>query len=143
MELVFGTQVRSTERRLGYLAGIEVDPASSTVTRIIFSDDGKLGGHAHMRSFSAVRMDGSAIHVEDSSGPPPQGGVLMLNRSTRLLRGAREAARLTGAEVNDKGVLQALFGKSHWWTKRHRFAASALDFSAPGLVRLREVASAA
>jgi hypothetical protein len=46
MELLFGNRVRSGNRRIGYLAGVEVDAASRRVTKIIFSDDGKLGSNA-------------------------------------------------------------------------------------------------
>ena len=35
MELLFGNRVRSGNRRIGYLAGVEVDAASRRVTKII------------------------------------------------------------------------------------------------------------
>ena len=61
MELLFGNRVRSENRRLGSLAGVEIDAPSRRVTKIIFSDDGKLGSHAQTRSLSAVRLEGHVI----------------------------------------------------------------------------------
>ena len=61
MELLFGNRVRSGNRRIGYLAGVEVDAASRRVTKIIFSDDGKLGSNAQTRSIEAVTVEGGSL----------------------------------------------------------------------------------
>ena len=143
MELVFGTQVRASGRRLGYLAGFEVDPTSSAVTKIIFSDDGKLGSHAHARPGRAVRVAGGVLQVAEATGAQTSGQPLLLSRSTRLMRKGREAGRLTGALISDNGALQTLYGKQHWWTKRQSFSASGADFSLPGEIRFRDSQTAA
>jgi hypothetical protein len=136
MELLFGTQVRSGGRRIGYLAGLEVDAATRTVTKIIFSDDGKLGAHAHTRPLSAVRADRSGLSVEDTAASVTAGQPVLWSRSIRLVRDRREFAKLGGAVLGDGGSVQAVIGRQHWWTKRVRFAAAELDFTTPGEIRI-------
>lgn len=70
MELLFGSRVHTGGRGAGSLAGVEVDPASRRVTKIIFSTDGKLGSHAHTRAIEAVRIeDGKIVVVEEDACP--------------------------------------------------------------------------
>ena len=125
MELVFGAQVRSAVRRLGYLAGLEIDAASRTVTKIVFSADGKLGPHAHTRPLSAVRAEGHALVIQDATGSISSAQRLLLSRATRILRNGRETGRLTGAVVGDDGAIQNIVARQSWWKKRSRLAAAA------------------
>lgn len=143
MELLFGNRVRSENRRLGSLAGVEIDGSSRRVTKIIFSDDGKLGSHAYARPVRAVRVAGGVLQVAEATGAQTSGQPLLLSRSTRLMRKGREAGRLTGALISDNGALQTLYGKQHWWTKRQSFSATGADFSLPGEIRFRDSQTAA
>ncbi len=136
MELLFADQVRSGDRRIGYLAGVELDARSRRVTKIIFSEDGKLGSNAHTRSIDAVRIERGRMVVNESLlDQPAATEPLLLSRSVRIIKGGRHAGHLAGVVVNDQAILAAAVGKQHWWTGRYRLAASDLDFSQSGEIR--------
>jgi len=139
MELLFGNRVRSGARRAGYLAGVEVDPASRRVTKIIFSEDGKLGSHAQTRAIEAVRSEHGTIVVGDatSSSVPAPGERAIWSRVTRVTRDGRPAGHLTGVVVGGQGVVESVLGRSHWWTPRYRVAAADSDWSFPGEIRVK------
>ena len=54
MELLLGSHVREAGRRVGRLAGFELEPADSRIRRIIFSPDGELGPQAMTRPLAAI-----------------------------------------------------------------------------------------
>ena len=144
MELLFGNHVRSGGRRIGYLAGMEVDASSRRVTKVIFSEDGKLGSHAQTRSIEAVRVERGALVVgEPLAGQLPAGEPLLLGRSVRMIRGGHQAGHLAGVVVSDHGALDAAIGRHHWWSGRFRLPGSALDLSHPGEIRADTSASRA
>ena len=136
MDLLFGSRVRSASRRMGSLAGVEIDAQSRRVTKIIFSDDGKLGSHAQTRSIEAVRLEGGTLMV----GEPVTGAAaekpLLLSRAVRVSRGGHQGGHVTGVAVGDRGMLEAIVARHHWWTGRSRLPAGELDFSQPGEVRV-------
>lgn len=144
MELLFGNHVRSGGRRIGYLAGAEVVAGSRRVTKIIFSDDGKLGSHAQTRSIEAVHVErGRVVIGQALPGKPAEAGTLLLSRSVTLVRGGRQAGHLAGVVVGDGGLLESAIGRQHWWTGRFRLPASTLDLSQPGEIRTGANASRA
>jgi hypothetical protein len=49
----------------------------------------------------------------------------------------------SGVVVDDRGMLEAIVARHHWWTGRSRFAAADLDLSYPGEVRVRAAATQA
>ncbi len=135
MELVFGTKVRSVGRRLGYLAGLEVDPSSRAVTKIVFSEDGKLGPHAHTRPLTAVRVEGGSLLVQDAPGSVAPAQRLLWSRATRAMRGDRETGRLAGVVVGQEGAVEHIVARQGWLKRRQRIAATDLDISVPGEIR--------
>ena len=137
MELLFGSRIRSGGRRIGYLAGIEVDPASRRVTKIVFSKDGTLTSETHTRAISAVTAEGRALQVA-AEGPleVPTGERLVWTRATRLDRSGREA-HLMGVVVGSNGDIETLIGRQHWWSKRFRVSARDIDRSEPGYIFVR------
>jgi hypothetical protein len=137
MELLFGSHVRSGGRRIGYLAGIEVDPASNRVTKIIFSHDGKLTTETHSRAIAAVHADGSGIAVDvDAPVDVPSGERRLWSRGTRLCRGHAEM-RLAAVTVGPAGEIESITGRHHWWSGRARIPAAAIDGSQPGQITVR------
>ena len=137
MELLFGSHIRSGGRRIGYLAGIEVDPASRRVTKIVFSNDGTLTSETHTRAISAVTAEGGALQVA-AEGPleVPSGERLVWTRTTRLDRTGREA-HLKGVVVDPGGAIDALIGRQHWWSRRFRVSGRDLDSTQPGRISVR------
>src|SRR5919109_5157563 len=108
MELLFGNRVRSGSRRIGSLAGVEIDAASRRVTKIIFSEDGKLGSNAQTRSVEAVRLEGGTLVVGEAvTGPSAAEKPLLLSRSVRVARGGQQAGHISGVVVDDRGMLEA------------------------------------
>jgi hypothetical protein len=146
MELLLGSQVRSSGRRIGYLAGVEVDAASRRVTKIVFSPDGKLGSHAHTQSPDSVRVERGTLVLADSAGASQREAAtepILLSRSVRIVRQGKPAGHVSGIVVGDAGVLEAAVGRQHWWSGRYRVAAADLDLSHPGEIRARGIASRA
>ncbi len=146
MELLFGSHVRSGGRRIGYLAGVEVDGASRRVTKIVFSEDGKLGSHAHTQSIEAVRVERGVATI----GEAPPGSAssiasdpILLSRSVRIIRQGKPAGHAAGVGVAEDGALASVIGRQHWWSGRYRLPAQDLDLSHSGEVRARAVATQA
>jgi hypothetical protein len=144
MKLLFGSQVRSGGRRIGYLAGAEIDASSRRVTKIVFSGDGKLGSHAQTRSIDAVRVDGSHIIMGDAApSTAATAEPLLWSSAIRFVRGGRDAGHLAGVVVGDKGAIESVVGRHHWWSGRAEVPASEIDLSRPGEVRAGKAASQA
>jgi hypothetical protein len=146
MELLFGSHVRSGGRRIGYLAGVEVDAASRRVTKIVFSQDGKLGSQAHTQSLDAVRVERGTIILGDSratSSPSATAEPILLSRSVRVVRQGKAAGHLSGVVVGELGALEAAVGRQHWWSGRYRLPAADIDLSHPGEIRAGSVSSRA
>jgi hypothetical protein len=144
MELLFGSQVRSGGRRIGYLAGVEVDAASRRVTKIVFSQDGKLGSQAHTQSLDGIRVERGTLFLGDvAASTQPAAEPILLSRSVRVLRQGKHAGHVTGVVVGELGVMDAAVGRQHWWNGRYRVAGSDVDLSHPGEIRTGAVGSRA
>ncbi len=141
MELLLGSHVREHERRVGRLAGFELEPADLRIRRIIFSPDGDLGPQAAMRPLAAigrVHEDGE-IDLHDVQIEPMRAvrDVALLARATRLRYGLRDNGRLVGLEINPaNGIVLSVFGRLHWWSRRFSVPAASTDMSVPGEIRL-------
>jgi hypothetical protein len=138
MELIFGTHVREHGQRAGRLAGFEVDAASRSVRRVIFSGDGELGNHALARPFSTVHAEAGLVEIRPytpaEEATPER--VVLLGHSTRIVRAGREVGRMIGLDVNlDGGLLQAVVGRKSWWSRRFTIEAASIDLSTPGEIR--------
>jgi hypothetical protein len=141
MQLVLGSHVRDGGRRVGLLAGFELEPTDLRIRRVIFSPDGELGPQVRSQpldAIAAVHDDGEIeLKADFSMAPMPVvRDVVLLSRSTRLRRGASIVGRLSGIEVGaaDRRIV-SVFGRPHWWSRRFTFAAEQLDCSTPGEIR--------
>ena len=145
MELLFGSHVRSGGRRIGYLAAVEVDAASRRVTKIVFSQDGKLGSQAHTHSLDGVRVERGTLVLGDSPAASSEGAAepILLSRSVRVLRQGKHAGHVAGVVVGELGAMEAVVGRQHWWSGRYRLAAADVDISHSGEVRAAAVSSRA
>ena len=128
-------------RRVGRLAGFELEPADLRIRRIIFSPDGELGPQAMTRPLAAIASvhdDGEVdLQPEAEIAPMPAvRDVILLSRATRIRRGGRQLGRLSGVAVDpaDRSVV-SVFGRPHWWSRRFTLAAADLDCSTPGEIR--------
>jgi hypothetical protein len=141
MELVLGSHVREAGRRVGQLAGFELEPVDRRIRRIIFSPDGELGPQAMTRPLAAITSvhdDGEVeLHSEVNIAPMPAvPDIILLSRATRIRRGGRQLGRLSGVAVDPaERKLVSVFGRPHWWSRRFTLAASDLDCSTPGEIR--------
>ena len=141
MELLLGSHVREAGRRVGRLAGFELEPVDLRIRRIIFSPDGELGPQAMTRPLAAVTSvhdDGEVdLHPDVEIAPMPAvRDVILLSRATRIRRANRQVGRLSGVRVNpDDRKVTSVFGRPHWWSRRFTLAASDLDCSTPGEIR--------
>ena len=141
MELVLGSHVREHGRRVGHLAGFELEPAEMRIRRLIFSPDGELGPQAMTRPLAAivsVHDDGEVdLRPDVEIAPMPAvRDVILLSRATRIRRANRQVGRLSGVDVNpDDRRVVSVFGRPHWWSRRFTLAASDLDCSTPGEIR--------
>ncbi len=141
MELQLGSHVREAGRRVGRLAGFELEPLDRRIRRIIFSPDGELGPQAMMRplaAISSVHDDGEVdLGTEVEMAPMPAvRDVILLSRATRIRRGGRQLGRLSGVAVDVRDrTLVSVFGRQHWWSRRFTLAASDLDCTTPGEIR--------
>ena len=141
MKLLLGCHVREHGRRVGRLAGFELEPTERRIRRIIFSPDGELGPQAMTRplaQISRLHDDGDVdLHSDAAVAPlPAVADVILLSSATRIRRMGREVGRLVGVEVNqaDRALLSA-FGRAHWWSRRFQLPAADLDCSTPGEIR--------
>jgi len=141
MELVLGSHVREAGRRVGRLAGFELEPVDLRIRRIIFSPDGGLGPQAATRPLAAiisVHDDGEVdLRADVNIEPMPAvRDVILLSWATRIRRGNRQVGRLSGVDVNpDDRKVVSVFGRPHWWSRRFTLPASDLDCSTPGEIR--------
>ena len=141
MELQLGSHVREAGRRVGRLAGFELEPLDRCIRRIIFSPDGELGPQAMMRPLAAITSvhdDGEVdLGAEVDMAPMPAvRDVMLLSRATRIRRGGRQLGRLSGVAVDVRQrTLVSVFGRPHWWSRRFTLAASDLDCTTPGEIR--------
>ena len=60
MQLVLGSHVRDGGRRVGRLAGFELEPADLRIRRIIFSADGELGPQVRSQPVEATPVSAPA-----------------------------------------------------------------------------------
>jgi hypothetical protein len=140
MELLLGSHVREHGNRVGRLAGFELEPATRTIRRIIFSADGDLGPHALTRPLAAighVHANGEIeLRVDHDAPLPATADVVLLSGATRIRAGDRQAGRLIGVELNpgDRSLLKVL-ARTHWWSRREPLDARGLDCSVPGEIR--------
>jgi len=141
MELQLGSHVREAGRRVGRLAGFELEPLDRRIRRIIFSPDGELGPQAMMRPLAAINSvhdDGEVdLGTEVDMAPMPAvRDVILLSRATRIRRGGRQLGRLSGVAVDVRErTLVSVYGRQHWWSRRFTLAASDLDCTTPGEIR--------
>jgi hypothetical protein len=154
MELLLGSHVREAGRRVGRLAGFELEvhptapaasgtPASADprIRRIIFSPDGELGPHAMTRPLAAITSvhdDGEVdLRTDVEIAPMPAvRDVILLSRATRIRRAGRYLGRLSGIAVAPaERKLVSVFGRLHWWSRRFTLAAPEVDCSTPGEIR--------
>jgi hypothetical protein len=141
MELLLGAHVREHGRRVGRLAGFELEPAGLQIRRIIFSPDGELGPHAMTRPLANVDLthDDGEVELKPDAVVPPMpaaSDVVLLSRAIRLRRGGREIGRFIGVELNpaDRRIT-GVFGRAHSWSRRLTLPAAGLDCSTPGEIR--------
>jgi len=141
MELQLGSHVREAGRRVGRLAGFELEPLDRRIRRIIFSPDGELGPQAMMRPLAAISSvhDDGEVDLEtevDMAPMPAVRDVILLSRATRIRRGGRQLGRLSGVAVDVRErTLVSVYGRQHWWSRRFTLAASDLDCTTPGEIR--------
>jgi hypothetical protein len=133
--------VREAGRRVGRLAGFELEPVDLRIRRLIFSPDGELGPQAMTRPLAAVTSVHDDGEVElrsdvEIAPMPVVRDVILLSRATRISRANRPLGRLSGVDVNpDDRKIVSVFGRPHWWSRRFRLAAADLDCSTPGEIR--------
>jgi hypothetical protein len=141
MQLVLGSHVRDGGRRVGQLAGFELEPTNLRIRRIIFSADGELGPQVRSQPPEAIASvhDDCEIELKRDFAIAPMPvvrDVVLLSRSTRLRRAARLVGRLSGVEVEQADWrIVSVFGRPHWWSRKFTFAAAELDCSTPGEIR--------
>jgi sporulation protein YlmC with PRC-barrel domain len=135
MELLIGSHVREHGTRVGRLAGFELDPATRSVSQIIFSASGTLGPEALMRPLMAVSHvhNGGEIELRtdiDEHTAHAPGEVVLLGPATRLRTAGHDVGHLTGIDVNpaDQHIVSML-GRAHWWTRPVAVDAAAVDLS--------------
>jgi hypothetical protein len=141
MELLLGSHVREHGRRVGRLAGFELEPADLRIRRIIFSPDGDLGPQATMRPLAAINSvhEDGEIDLKEVQIDPMRAvrDVALLARATRLRQAGRDHGRLVGLDVNPStGIVLSVFGRLHWWSRRFSVPAASADMSSPGEIRL-------
>src|SRR6266536_1532421 len=121
MEMLFGTHVREYGQHVGTLAGFEIDAASRSVRKIIFSSDGELGNHVMMRPFASVLAEAGEIDIRPYTPPEESGesGGVVVGHLVRIKRGGREIGHVAGLDIAvGTGELDAIVGRRNWWTRR-------------------------
>ena len=138
MELLFGTHVREYGQYVGRLAGVEIDPATHLVRKVIFSTDGELGDHVMMRPFASVLAEPGEIDIRPYTpveDDVPRDGIV-LGHNTRVIRDGHESGRVTGVDATiGSGDLEGVIGRKNWLQRRFRIEGRDLDLSEPGEVR--------
>src|SRR5712691_9219480 len=133
MQLLLGSHVRESGRRVGQLADFELEADTLKIRRIIFSPDGNLGPQAHTRPLSLVvsGSDAGEVRIDADAAPPPTPAVrdvILLSAATRVRRGGHEIGRLAGVDINvsDRSLVE-VFSRGHWWSRRTSLPAAAID----------------
>jgi len=141
MELMFGAAVFERGKKVGRLAGVEVDPAARRALKIVMSPDGHLGPRAVTRPIEAVAAQGSRVTIVGE--PPPSPPLpfrlepVLWSRGTHVLRGREESARLSGVRVEPgSGKLLRAFGRRSFWSKRLDVPLDDVDLSVLGELRV-------
>jgi len=141
MKLTFGATVQKAGRRVGRVAGFELEPAERRIRRVVYSGDGELGPQVLSHPVPAIASVAPNGDVElqtelDIAPMPAVRDVVLLSRATRIERGGRVVGRLTGIDVDQADRrLVSVSGRSHWWSRTTTFPASDLDCSTPGVLR--------
>ena len=146
MELQFGTHVREYGQPVGRLAGVELDPTTHRVRKIIFSSDGELGNHVMMRPFASVLAEPGEIDIRPytPTGEDADMNGVVVGHAARIKRGDREVGRVAAIEVTiGTGDLEAVIGRKNWLARRFRIDGRGVDLSVPGEVRTAGPRSAA
>ncbi len=141
MDLLFGSAVVEQGKRLGRLAGVEIDPTTRRVLKIVVSRDGRLGAYAMTRPVEVVRVDGGKVVIAEE--PPPSAPLpfrlepMLWSRGTHIVRGHAEVGRLLGVRVEPgTGRLEAAFSRKGRWGKAQEVPIEGLDLSVIGELRL-------
>jgi hypothetical protein len=138
MELTLGCHVREHGQRVGRLAGLEFEPATRCIRRIIYSHDGDLGPHVMTRPLAQIAVTCRGIEIRDDQPLAPLPAVpdvMPLTRSTRVVKG-HAAGRLASVEVDPTDRrLVSVSGRRYWWSARITVPAAELDCSTPGEMR--------
>jgi len=141
MRLTFGSTVRKGGRRVGRVAGFELEPADQRIRRVVYSADGELGPQVLSHPIPAITSVASNGDVElktelDIAPMPAVRDVVLLSRATRIERDGRVVGRLTGVDVDQTDRrLVSVSGRAHWWSRSTTYRASDLDCSTPGVLR--------
>jgi hypothetical protein len=102
MELLIGSHVREHGKRVGRLAGFELEPATRRIRRIIFSPNGELGPQAGTRPLSAISP------VSSGSG----GADIDLRTGADTIAKPRGSAGIDAIDAIDAvGVIDAIDGR--------------------------------
>jgi len=141
MDLLFGSAVVEQGKRLGRLAGVEIDPAARRVLKVVVSRDGHLGPSATTRPVEAVRVDGQTVTIAEEAPPsaplPFRVEPVLWSRGTHVVRGSAEVGRLLGVRVEEgSGRLEAALGRKGRWGRTQTFAVEGLDLGVIGELRL-------
>ena len=145
MELLLGSHVREHGNRIGRLAAFELEPATRCIRRIVFSSDGELGPSVMTRPLSAISLVHAGGQIElvpysERAETTPMAAVpdvALLSRATRLRAGDRDSGPLVGLEVDPaEHAVVTVFGRHHWWSRRHAVPAAEAGFSTPGEIRI-------
>jgi hypothetical protein len=141
MDLLFGSTVVEQGKRLGRLAGVEIDPAARRALKIVVTRDGRLGPYAQTRPVEVVRVEGAAVMIAQEAPPSPplpfRLEPLLWSRGTHVLRGHVEVGRLLGVRVEEgSGRLEAAFNRKGRWAKTQTLPVEGLDLSVIGELRL-------
>ena len=144
MQLRFGAHVLEHGYRIGRLSGVEVDPATRTVLRIIF----RSSSQEETRPLDAVKFDHFKdeidLHMVAASRTEPATKSVRLTDLTRVVQADRPVGQLSELEVAaDTRTVSAVFGRQHWWTRQLRFDAERIDLSVPGEIRISAASRAA
>lgn len=141
MDLLFGSTVVEQGKRLGRLAGVEIDPAARRVLKIVVSRDGRLGPYATTRPVEVVRVDGQTVVIAEAAPPsaplPFRLEPMLWSPGTHVVRGEAEVGRVLGVRVEERnGRLEAAFSRRGRWGRTQELPVEGLDISVVGELRL-------
>lgn len=141
MDLMFGAAVFEHGKKIGRLAGVEIDPTERRVLKIIFSADGHLGPRASTRPIEAVAVEGDRVALIGEPRPSPPMPFrlepVLWGPGTHIVRGRDEIARLSGVRLEPgSGRLLLVFGRRSFWSRRVEMALEDADLSVIGELRI-------